>query len=55
MSIEELKSEIERAYRVLGEQAEMQNYTDIDGWFSDGFINEYERDLLNRYNRLLSK
>lgn len=55
MGIRDLELEIDRAYRVLGEQAEMQNDMDINRWFKDGMIYEHERDSLKRYNRNLYK
>lgn len=55
MNIRDLEQEIDRAYRILGEQAEMQNNMDIEQWFSDKTICEHERDSLKRYNRNLYK
>lgn len=46
----ELQREIERAYRVLGEQAEMQNETDINQWFKNGLISEDEKKSLKEYS-----
>lgn len=49
--LEFFQSEIERAYRVLGEQAEMQNETDINNWFKLGIISENEKKALKEYNK----
>lgn len=52
MSIEELKGEIDRAFRVLGaDHGLQQNAMDIIGWRQDGIINENEYYELRRYNR----
>lgn len=49
--IEELKSEIRRAYRVLGKiYGEMQNDRDLDDWESRGAITHEEAAELRRYN-----
>lgn len=49
---EELKSEIRRAYRVLGKiYGEMQNARDIDGWEKRGYITKEEAAELRKYNR----
>lgn len=49
--IEELKSEIRRAYRVLGRiYGEMQNDRDIDDWEKRGAITHEEAAELRRYN-----
>lgn len=46
-----LMDEIDRAYRVLGVQAEMQNHVDIVNWLSSGIINAEQYKTLLRYNR----
>lgn len=49
--IEELKSEIRRAYRVLGRiNGEMQNDRDLDDWETRGAITHEEAAELRRYN-----
>ena len=50
-----LKGELERAYRALAEQAEMQNEADISQWFKDGIISEDEKNSLRKYNQQLEK
>ena len=53
---EELKSEIRRAYRVLGKiYGEMQNDRDIDGYEKSGEITHKEAAELRRYNRELAR
>lgn len=52
MDINYYKEEIERAIRVLGkDRGELQNDTDIEGWYKEGYINEQEYTELKRYNR----
>lgn len=54
--IEEMKSEIRRAYRVLGKiYGEMQNDRDLDGWEKRGEITHEEAAELRRYNRKLAR
>lgn len=54
--IEEMKSEIRRAYRVLGKiYGEMQNDRDLDEWEKRGAITHEEAAELRRYNRELSR
>lgn len=55
MEIKDFEQEIDRAYRVLGEQAEIQNDMDINEWFKNGTIGDFDRDYLKRYNRNLYK
>ena len=55
MEIRDFEQEIDRAYRVLGEQAEIQNDMDINEWFKNGTIGDFDRDYLKRYNRNLYK
>lgn len=48
------KAEIERAYRILTpDNAEMQNLTDIKGWYKVGFIDSDTATILYKYNREL--
>lgn len=54
-SYSNFEQEIQRAYMVLGEQAEMQNDMDINEWFKNGMIYEHERDSLKQYNKNLYK
>lgn len=54
-SAEMLKRELERAYRVLGEQAELQNIADINGFVKNGLITEEEKSHLMEYNKQLYK
>lgn len=54
--IEELKSEIKRAYRVLGRiNGEMQNERDLDDWESRGAITHEEATELRKYNAEMMK
>lgn len=48
----ELKREINRAFRVLGaDRGFDQNVTDIINWHKEGIISEDEYRELRRYNR----
>ena len=52
--IEDLKSEIERAYRVLyPEMAELQNRDDINEWRDTRIIDHETAKILHAYNRSL--
>lgn len=52
MSINDLKMEIDRGFRVLGaDRGFDQNATDIMGWKREGYINEDEYVELRAYNR----
>ena len=54
--IEELKSEIRRAYRVLGKiYGEIQNDRDLDDYEKRGAITHEEAAELRRYNRRLAR
>ena len=54
--LRELKSEIRRAYRVLGKiYGEMQNDRDIDDYEKRGAITHEEAAELRAYNTKLSK
>jgi hypothetical protein len=54
MGIEFYTSEIERAFNVLSiDEAEMQNYRDIEAWCKDGYINHVEMTLLKEYNKTI--
>lgn len=55
MTIEELKSEIDRAYCVLGERAETQNLINIKHWESIFLIDKEQAKVLRKYNRMVSK
>lgn len=46
-----LMDEIDRAYRVLGTQARMQNHLDIVNWLISGIINTEQYKTLLEYNR----
>ena len=53
-TIDTLKGEIERAFRVLGaDRGFDQNATDICAWFHDGLINEAEYHELRKFNRIV--
>ena len=52
ISIETLKSDIDRAFRVLGaDRGFDQNATDIIAWRNDGFLTDEEYRELRKYNR----
>lgn len=52
ISLSTFKSEIDRAFRVLGpEKGFDQNVTDIKEWRSNGYINDEEYKKLRQYNR----
>lgn len=54
--IEEMKSEIRRAYRVLGKiYGEMQNDRDLEEWEKRGAITHEEAAELRRYNSELAR
>ncbi len=55
MKIKNFEQEIQSAYMFLGEQAKMQNDSNINKWFKNGKIYENERDSLKRYNEHLYK
>lgn len=49
------KSEIERAYRVLGAEGWCQNSRDIESWLKQGLINEKQEKDLRAYNNKLER
>ena len=49
--IDTFKSEIDRAYAVLGDDAYSQNWRDINGWETDRYITHEEAQELKQYNR----
>ena len=52
ISLNTLKDDIDRAFRVLGaEKGFCQNSTDITAWKNEGFISETEYKELRQYNR----
>ena len=56
MDMNYFKEELERAIRVLGkDRGELQNDTDIEGWYKEGYINEQEYIELKKYNRKLCR
>lgn len=56
MDMNYFKEELERAIRVLGkDRGELQNDTDIEGWYKEGYINDQEYIELKRYNRKLCR
>ena len=56
MKYRDFELEIVRAYNVLGaEKGSLQNDTDIEAWFKDGYINADEKNRLHGYNRRLYK
>lgn len=51
ISMNTLKSEVDRAFRVLGaDRGFQQNATDICSWLKDGYITETEYKELRHYN-----
>lgn len=48
-------SEIERAFRVLGEEGYFQNLVDLKGWKEEGYINDDEYEKLKEYNKKVRK
>lgn len=53
---EEMKSEIRRAYRVLGRiHGDMQNERDIQSWERRGMITKDEAAALRAYNREVAR
>lgn len=53
MKYSDFVQEVYRAYDVLGEQAEMQNYNDIKHWLDSGMISDINAIELNRLNHKL--
>lgn len=52
ISIETLKSDIDRAFRVLGaDRGFDQNTNDIIAWRNEGFLTDEEYRELRKYNR----
>lgn len=52
ISINTFKSDIDRAFRVLGaDRGFDQNVTDIKAWKENGFITDAEYKALRQYNR----
>ena len=44
------KSEMQRAFDVLGEKGELQNLLDIDSWLKQGLITDEVATILKAYN-----
>lgn len=56
MNYRDFEQEIIRAYTVLGaEKGSLQNDTDIEAWFKDGYINADEKNRLHGFNQRLYK
>ena len=49
------KSEIERAYRVLGAEGWCQNARDIKSWLENGLINEKQANELRTHNNRMER
>ena len=51
MTYRDFEQEIIRAYNVLGaEKGSLQNDTDIEAWFKDGYMDAEEKNRLHGFN-----